>query len=87
MDKLDATYSSPPLQMLNSSAPWELVAHLHPIHFFVDVLHAEESTYEVEKWHIPIDPIFHAHLQDHHEDNISEFLALFEVILARMRKQ
>ena len=49
--------------------------------------HAEDSTYEIEERHVPIDPTFHAHLQDHEEDNISNFLALPEVIPAMKRKQ
>ena len=42
----------------------------------IDVPHADESTYNVEEPYIPIDPTFHAYLQDHQEDNISQFLAL-----------
>ena len=37
--------------------------------------------------HVPIDPTFHAHLQYHQGDNISNFLALPEVIPAMKRKQ
>ena len=55
--------------------------------FYVDVPHAEESTYEVGEWHVPINPTFHALLQDLQEDNISEFLMLPKVNLATKRKQ
>ena len=47
----------------------------------------EYSTYKIEERHAPIDPTFHAHLQDHLEDNISNFLALPEVIPTMKRKR
>ena len=37
--------------------------------------------------HVSIDLAFHAHLQQHKEENISRFLALPEVISARKRKR
>ena len=45
------------------------------------------SMYEVEERHIPINPTFHAYLQDHEEDNIIDFLAFPEVVPAMKRKQ
>ena len=56
-------------------------------HFYVDVLGADDSTYDVLERHVPIDPAFHAHLQEQEEDNISQFFALPEVILVTKRKR
>ena len=61
--------------------------HSHPKQFYVDVSYGDESTYDVDERHIPIDPTFHVHLQKHQEDNISEFFVLLEVISARKRKR
>ena len=68
-------------------APWEPAKRSPLSHFYVDVLHADESMYDIGEWHIAIHPTFHAHLQDHQEDNISQFLALLEVIPTRKRKR
>ena len=56
-------------------------------HFYVDIPRADDSTYDVQQHQIPIDPMFHAHLQEQEEDNISQFFALPEVIPATKRKR
>ena len=84
---VDACTTSSPSQAFGAVGPSDRKPQSHLTHFFVDVQHAEDSTYEIQECHVPIDPTFHAHLQDHQEDNISNFLALPEVILAMKRKR
>ena len=55
-------------------------------HYYIDVPHAEESTYDVHERNIPIDPEFHADLEQHNND-FSHFLALPEVIPTRKKKK
>ena len=86
-EEVDTWTGSSPSHAFGAVGPWEPTAQLCLTHFYVDVQHAEDSTYEIEERHIPIDPTFHAHLQDHQEDNISNFLALPEVIRAIKRKR
>ena len=57
-----------------------------PTHYYVDVPHAEESTYKAHGRHTSINPTIHAELQEHN-NNISYFRALPEIILARKRKR
>ena len=57
-----------------------------PCHYYIDVSHAEESTYGVYERNIPIDPEFHANLEQH-SNNFSQFPALPEVIPARKKKK
>ena len=83
----DACTPSLPSQAVGGTGPSDRRLPSRLTHFFVDVQHAEDSTYEIEERHVPIDPTFHAHLQDHQEDNISNFLALPKVIPAMKRKQ
>ena len=61
-------------------------ADMRPCHYYVDVPHAEENMYDVHECNVPIDPQFHADLEEHNND-ISQFLALPEVILTRKRKR
>jgi hypothetical protein len=56
-------------------------------HFYVDVLNQEESSYTREEQHTIIDPQFRAQLQEEHEQDISHFLALPEIIPAKKRKR
>ena len=58
-----------------------------PLHYYVDVPNAHESTYEACERNVGIDPAFHAQLQHENEHDISTFLALPEKILARKRKR
>ena len=60
--------------------------HARPCHYYVDVPHAEESTYDVHERNVPIDPEFHVDLEEQSND-FSQFLALPEVIPARKRKK
>ena len=57
------------------------------LHFYIDVPSADDSTYDVWERHVAIDLAFHAHLQEQREDNISQFLALLEVIPVTKRKR
>ena len=66
---------------------WEPTATSEVPHFYVDVPCTDESTVDVEDRHVPIDPAFHAHLQEQEEGNISHFLALPEVIPMTKRKR
>ena len=66
---------------------WHPTAYRGVSHFYIDIPSADNSTYDVQKRHVPIDPTFHAHLQEQEENNISQFLALLEVILATKRKK
>ena len=59
---------------------------VHPCHYYIDVSHTEESTYDVHKWNIPIDPEFHVDLEQHSND-FNHFLALSEVIPTSKRKK
>ena len=59
---------------------------MRPCHYYIDVPYAEESTYDVHERNIPIDPEFHADLEQHNND-FSHFLALPKVIPARKRKK
>ena len=68
-------------ESLEPTAPTEVP------HFYVDVPCADKSTYDALEWHVAIDPEFHAHLQEQEENNISQFLALSEVILTTKRKR
>jgi hypothetical protein len=56
-------------------------------HYFVDVPNPKESTYEKDELHIQIDPALRAQLQTENEEDISHFLALPEIILAKKRKR
>ena len=58
-----------------------------PLHYYVDVPNAQESTYEACERNMSIDPTFHAQLQHENEHDISTFLALPEIIPARKRKR
>ena len=78
---------SSPSQAVGGIGPSDCRSQSCLTHFFVDVQYAEDSTYDIEERHVPIDPTFHAHLQDHQEDNISNFLVLPEVIPAMKRKR
>ena len=51
------------------------------------ILDALESTYDALERNIPINPDFHEHLQQGEREEISRFLALLEIILARKRKR
>ena len=62
---VDACTTSLPSQAFGAAGPSDRRLESHITHFFVDVQHAEDSTYEIEERHIPIDSTFHAHLQDH----------------------
>ena len=53
----------------------------------MDVLHIEESIYNVCERHVFINRGFYAYLQEHHKDNITQFLALPKVIPTRKKKQ
>ena len=86
-DDHDACTLSSPSQAIGGAGPSDHTSPSRLTHFFVDLQHAEDSIYEIEERHVPIDPTFHAHLQDHQEDNISNFLALLEVIPAMKRKR
>ena len=57
-----------------------------PLHYYVDVPNAQESTYEACKRNVGIDPAFHAQLQQENEHDISTFLALPEIIPTRKKK-
>ena len=70
-----------------SAGSWEPVAPLNMPHFYVDVPGADNSTYDVLERHVAINPTFHAHLKEQEEDNISQFLALPEMIPATKRKR
>ena len=59
---------------------------MRPCHYYVDFPHAEESTYDVHEQNVPIDPQFYIDLEEHN-NNISQFLALLEVIPVRKRKK
>ena len=59
---------------------------MRPCHYYVHVLHEEESTYDVHKRNVPIDPQFHADLKEHNTD-INQFLVLPEVIPVRKKKR
>ena len=58
-----------------------------PLHFYVDVPDAHESTYDVCDWSVGIDPGFHAQLREDDDHDISSFLALPELIPTRKRKR
>ena len=62
---VDACTTSSPSQAFGAVGPSDRRPQSRLIHFFVDVQHAEDSTYEIEERHVPINPTFHAHLQDH----------------------
>ena len=57
-----------------------------PCHYYINVPHAKESTYNMHERDVPIDPEFHADLEEHNND-ISQFPAFPKVILARKRKR
>ena len=84
---VDTCTTSSPSQAFGATGPSDRRPQSRLTHFFIDVQHTEDSTYEIKERHVPIDPTFHAHLQDHQEDNISNFLALPEVIPAMKRKR
>ena len=54
-------------------------------HYFVDVPHPEESTYDATEQNVQIDPALRAQLQVEHDEDISHFLALPEIIPAKKR--
>jgi len=60
---------------------------LRPVHYYVDIPDAHESTYEASERNVRIDPEFEAHLQEEHEGDISTFLALPEIIPAKKRQR
>ena len=55
-------------------------------HYYIHVPHIEKSTYDVHELNVPIDLQFHADLEEHNND-ISQFLALPEVIPMRKKKR
>ena len=59
---------------------------MRPYHYYVDVHHAKESTYDVYEYNVSINPQFHANLEEHN-NNTSQFFALPKVIPARKRKR
>ena len=59
---------------------------MRPCHYYVHVPYTKESTYDVHECNVPIDPQFHIDLEEHN-NNISYFLVLPEVIPARKRKR
>ena len=61
--------------------------HTRPLHFYVDVPDADESTYPACDRSVGIDPDFHAHLPEDDNHDISSFLVLPELIPARKRKR
>ena len=58
-----------------------------PLHFYVDVPDADESTYPACDRSVGIDPGFHAQLREDDNHDISSFLVLLELIPARKRKR
>ena len=54
-----------------------------PLHYYVDVPNAHESTYEACERNVGIDHAFHTQLQQENEHDISTFLALLEIIPVR----
>jgi hypothetical protein len=58
-----------------------------PTHFYIDVPNPEESSYDQEECHIAIDPGFKAQLQADNDQDISNFLALPEIIPTKKRKR
>ena len=58
-----------------------------PLHFYVDVPEADESTYPACDRSVGIDPGFHAQLREDDNHDISSFLVLPELIPARKRKR
>ena len=80
-----ATPSSPSATLVKLVSPSQPIGPL--IHYYVDMLHTHESNYDVEECHVTIHPAFHAHLQEHQDEDINKFLALLEVIPARKRKR
>ena len=61
--------------------------HRGVLHFYIDVSGVVEGTYDVQERHVAIDPAFYTHLQKQEEDNISQFLALLEVVPTTKRKR
>ena len=58
------------------------------VHYYVDVPHSEDSAYAACKGNVHIDTEFHNHLQEESGTaDISTFLALLEIILARERRR
>jgi hypothetical protein len=58
-----------------------------PTHYFVDIPNPEENTYDAAEQHVQINPTLRAQLQAENEHDISHFLALPEIILAKKRKR
>lgn len=56
-------------------------------HYYVDVPNPEESTYETCEQHVRIDPAFREEVEKQNENDISQFLALPELIPAQKRKR
>jgi hypothetical protein len=54
-------------------------------HYYVDVPNPEESNYGANEQHVSIDPAFRDQLQEESERDISELLALPELIPAKKR--
>ena len=63
------------------------VLGLRPVHYYVDIPDGHESMYSASERNVRIDPEFQAHLQEEHEEDISTFLALPEIIPAKKRKR
>ena len=59
---------------------------MRPCHYYIDVPHTEDSTYDAHERNIPIDPEFHTDLEQHSND-FNHFLALPKVIPASKRKK
>ena len=70
-----------------SALPLGQVVHTS-VHYYVDVSNNEESAYQACDRNVPLDPGFQEHLQEECEArDISTFLALPEIILARQRRR
>ena len=68
----------------DSSLSMELL--VHPIHYYVNIPHGQESTYEPSEQNMHIGPTFQVHLQEQHKVHISQFLALLKIMLAQKQK-
>ena len=82
--EVERAYESPPtcnfllVTSERTASLWEPAMQSPSIHLYVDVLHLDESTYNVEERHVPINLAFHAYLQEHKGMNKSQFLALWK---------
>jgi hypothetical protein len=88
-NSLDQGDTSTPRRSTTTHAPTDADArggHCNR-HYYVDVQNPEESTYEPTEQHTAIDPAFRTQLQTGSEGDISDFLALPELIPAKKRKR